>query len=177
MFGLYPAGASWTKLVASKANARALQQNLVERAGFVAGIFHQPFGQARGFAVAQRNGFIVLADSIESDQPELAVVPDVQLQNLLWSFNSGYAGQWSPRELQAMTGKADWNGVLTGSVADFAAVSEAVEHAAVGTLLKPAPAPAPSVATDPWPDDGNEAWLPADYLHDAPYQEVSSCVR
>ncbi|MBR8191567.1 hypothetical protein ACRPM7_05105 [Burkholderia vietnamiensis] len=174
MFGLYPAGANWTKFIACRTNVRTLQQSLVECAGFVAGIFHQPFGQQRGVVVAERNGFLVLADSIEADGAELVVVPDVQLQNLLWSFNSGYAGQWSPRELHALTGKADWNALLTHCAAEFRGLCEVVERAADGKLSKPAPAP--TAADVPWPDDGNEAWLPTEYLHDAPFQEASPCV-
>lgn len=71
MFGLYPAGPQWIKFFSSTVDARALQRSLVDDAGFTAGIFHQPFGTQRGFAVAQRERFLVLADSLERAEPEL----------------------------------------------------------------------------------------------------------
>ncbi|HDR8919686.1 hypothetical protein [Burkholderia vietnamiensis] len=175
MFGLYPAGPQWIKFFSSTVDARALQRSLVDDAGFTAGIFHQPFGTQRGFAVAQRERFLVLADSLERAEPELVVVPDVEMQNLLWSFNTGYSGQWSARELLALTGQSEWNGLIRAASTALASIGDTVEQAAAGRLSRPSVAPAPVMEI--WPDDGNEAWLPPDYTYDAPFQEELSCVR
>ncbi|MGU7775693.1 hypothetical protein ACV229_36760 [Burkholderia sp. MR1-5-21] len=175
MFGLYPAGPQWIKFYQSKANARALQQSLVDCREFVAGIFHQPFGAQRGFVVAQRDHFLVLADSMDTSEPEVVVVPDVELQNFLWSFNTGYAGQWSARELRALTGHGDWDSLIRASVSAFASIADDVQKAADGQLVKPVAAP--TLMTDGWPDDDDSPWLPADCMHDAPYQEVLPCAR
>ena len=179
MFGLYPAGSDWTRRFLSSAPARDVQQLLVNHAAFTAGIFHQPFGTDRGAVVAQRDSVLVLAAPADGDASEFAVVPDVQLQNLLWSFNQGYAMQWSDRELRVLTGCDGWDALLKKAAADFAKACDTVNAAIDGSLVKPVepPKPTPVIAArmPELPDDDDAPWLPSDYLHDAPGPEVLSC--
>jgi hypothetical protein len=180
MFGLYPAGSDWIQHIPANRPARELRQLLTEHAGFSAGMFHQPFGVSRGAVIAQKGAFLVLAESVESDTAELVVVPDVQLQNLLWSFERGYANQWSDRELRLLTGCDGWNALLVKSKAEFAAVCQAVRAADDGTLLKPAKpveATPDLLLSSPLPDDDDVPWLPSEYFHDEPGPEVTACAR
>lgn len=182
MFGLYPAGPSWVRHFSACVSARLLQQDLVTFAGFTASIFHQPFGVARGAALAQRDGCVVLADSSDSDKPAIVVVPDVAMQNLLWSFDTGYASQWSGRELKALTGCDDWAGLLRHASSQFAKVCADVERAVAGKLAEAAPVQTSPLAgtTDPvvsasFHNDDDAPWLPSDYFFDTPVPEVPSC--
>lgn len=182
MFGLYPAGSNWVRHYNATATARLLQQDLVKHAGFTAGIFHQPFGTARGAVLAQRDSCLVLSDFTESESPELVVVPDVEMQNLLWSFNSGYANQWSGRELKALTGCDDWDRLLKQATSQFAKVCDDVEKAVAGKLVQtPPPVPASKgdgpdqVVSASFHNDDDAPWLPSDYLFDSPVPEESSC--
>ena len=176
MFGLYPAGSSWVRHYNATAMARVLQQDLVKHAGFTAGIFHQPFGADRGAVLAQRDSCLVLTDSTESEKPELVVVPDVEMQNLLWSFNSGYASQWSGRELKALTGCDGWDSLLTHTAASFQKVCDDVQKAVDGTLVKPAepPKPDPVVAAS-FHNDEDMPWMSADDYFGGPVLEVPTC--
>ncbi|MFC0402976.1 hypothetical protein [Paraburkholderia rhizosphaerae] len=176
MFGLYPAGPSWIRHFNGSTQARELQQLLVKHAGFTAGIFHQPFGPDRGAVVAQKGSFLVLGSDIDAGNPELAVVPDVQTQNLLWSFNTGYANQWSDRELRALTGCTGWDALLRQVTAEFGAICTFVERALDGSLVPPAPQPDPLLSRM-LADDDDAPWLPSDYLFDSPMPEAPSCVR
>jgi hypothetical protein len=182
MFGLYPAGSNWVRHYNATATARLLQQDLVTHVRFTAGIFHQPFGVARGAVLAQRDSCLVLTDSIDSAKPELVVVPDVEMQNLLWSFNSGYANQWSGRELKVLTGCDNWDSVIRHASAQFAKVCDYVQKAVDGTFAKPAPAAVAPAAACPdavlsasFYNDDDAPWLPSDYLCDAPIPGGASC--
>jgi hypothetical protein len=177
MFGLYPAGPQWVRHFSAKTAPRSIQQLLTEHAGFTAGIFHQPFGDLRGAVLAQMGNCLVLASSVDSHSSDLAVVPDVQMQNLLWSLNCGYASQWGARELQALTGCDNWDALLRQASAEFSRVSEVVGKAVDGTLVKPAPAASPDpVVGVMYSNDDDAGWVPPDYLFDAPAMEVPSCV-
>jgi hypothetical protein len=176
MFGLYPAGPQWVRHFNAKQTPREIQQLLTEHAGFTAGIFHQPFGDQRGAVVAQKGNCLVLAAGVNAASSDLVVVPDVQMQNLLWSFNSGYANQWGARELHVLTRCDNWDALLKLASSEFAGVCDSVLRAAEGRLVPP-PAPA---APDPivgrmFSNDDDVAWLPSDYLFDAPGPEVPSC--
>ena len=184
MFGLYPAGSNWVRHYNATVSARLLQQDLVTYARFTAGIFHQPFGVERGAVLAQRDCCLVLAHSTGCDQPGIVVVPDVEMQNLLWSFNSGYANQWSGRELKALTGCDDWDRLVRQVTSQFSQVCDDVAKAVAGKLV-PAPAvevsagveaPDPVVPASLYNDD-DAPCLPSDYLHDSPEPKVPSCGR
>jgi hypothetical protein len=176
MFGLYPAGPIWTRYFTANAPVHEFQQLLVRHAGFTAGIFHQPFGTGRGAVIAQKGCFLVLGSTSNGNEPELAIVPDVQTQNLLWSFNVGYANQWSERELRALTGCSGWDVLLKQVGQEYASVCSFVERALDGSLIpaKPKPDPLLSRMLD---DDDNAVWLPPDYQFDSPMPEESSCGR
>ncbi|WGS55053.1 hypothetical protein LFL96_36875 (plasmid) [Paraburkholderia sp. D15] len=175
MFGLYPAGSNWVRHFNAAASARMLQHDLATYARFTAGIFFEPFGVERGAVIAQRDCCLVLADAINADEPEIVVVPDVEMQNLLWSFNSGYANQWSGRELKALTGCGSWDQVLKQASAQFAKVCDDVEKCIAGEFVKAstlvAANPDPSVPVSFYNDD-NAPVLPSDYLFDSPLPEV-----
>lgn len=181
MFGLYPAGASWVRHYNATSTVRSLQQDLVNHAGFTAGIFHQPFGAQRGAVLAQRDSCLVLAESPDSGQPAIVVVPDVEMQNLLWSFNSGYANQWGSRELTLLTGCDSWESVLKHSAAQFAKVCADVQQAVDGSLVRPAVVDAAAVAARPDPilsasfSNDDVPWLPSDYLFDSPVPRGATC--
>lgn len=176
MFGLYPAGPQWVRHFNANQPPRAIQQLLTEHAGFTAGIFHQPFGDCRGAVIAQKGNCLILAAAINADSSDLVAVPDVQTQNLLWSFHTGYANQWGARELHALTRCDNWDALLKLVSAEFADVCDSVRRAADGTLVKPAPVRTPDpVAGRMFSNDDDAAWVPADYLFDAPGPEVPTC--
>ncbi|PVX85731.1 hypothetical protein [Paraburkholderia unamae] len=179
MFGLYPSGPAWVRHFTATVPAREIQQLLVKHAGFVAGLFHQPFGAQRGAVIAQRNGFVVMTDDLEASHAELVVAPDVELTNLLWSQSSGYANQWSARELHALTGCDGWESLLKAAGNWFSRAGDDLALAVAGTLgAKPVAPAAPAI--DPvlsvsFPDDDDAPWLPSDYLHETPFAEGMSC--
>jgi len=183
MFGLYPAGPQWVRHFNAKRTPHEIRKVLMDHAGLGAGIFHTPFGEHRGAVLAQSGRFLILVSAVEATTAELAVVPDVQMQNLLWSFNTGYANQWGSRELLALTGVDNWDGLIRRNSAGYAAVCQVLSDAIDGSLEKRAAEKA-NTTTAPVPDqvigrmfsnDDDAAWLPSDYLYDAP-REVSRCV-
>lgn len=199
MFGLYPAGTRWVRHFSAARTPREIQKALTVHAGFSAGIFHQPFGENRGAVIAQKGRWLVLAESIDSASADLALVPDVQMQNLLWSFNSGYANQWGSRELRVLTGCDNWDALLRQASADYAQACDLVEGAVSGALEAKA---AEKVAADQlaaekvaavevadarrladpvvgtmYANDDDVPWLPSDYLFDAPHPEGASCAH
>ncbi|WP_225031073.1 hypothetical protein [Paraburkholderia sp. XV] len=193
MFGLYPAGAQWVRHFSANRAPRDIGKVLTAHAGFTAGIFHTPFGEHRGAVVAQSGRFLILTAAVNAAQAQLAVVPDVQMQNLLWSFETGYANQWGPRELLALTGVDNWDGLIRHTSAEYAAVCKAVGDAVDGSLERRAieaaaaaeaakaettstraATPDPAVGRMFYNDD-DAPWLPSDYLFDAP--EVQTCAH
>lgn len=195
MFGLYPAGAQWVRHFSATRAPRDIGKILTGHAGFNAGIYHTPFGEHRGAVIAQSGRFLVLAAAVNVALAELAVVPDVQMQNLLWSFETGYANQWGPRELLALTGVDNWNQLIQRTSAEFAAVCQSVSDAVDGTLEKRAAEAAEAAAAaaarnaeatkrSAMPDsiigqmfsnDDDAPWLPSDYFFDA--SEVQPCAH
>lgn len=195
MFGLYPAGAQWVRHFSADRAPRAIGKVLTGHAGFNAGIFHTPFGEHRGAVVAQSGQFLILAAAINVEKAELAVVPDVQMQNLLWSFETGYANQWGPRELLALTGVDNWNQLIQRISAEYAVVCQSVSDAVDGSLEKraleateaaaaaeQAKADAAQRAVVPdsivgqmFSNDDDARWLPSDYFFDA--SEVQPCAH
>ncbi|CAN7793877.1 hypothetical protein LJR267_009437 [Paraburkholderia hospita] len=195
MFGLYPAGAQWVRHFSANRAPRDIGKALTAHAGFTAGIFHTPFGEHRGAVIAQSGRFLVLTAAVNVAHAELAVVPDIQMQNLLWSFVTGYANQWGPRELLALTGVDNWDGLIRRTSAEYAAVCKSVGDAVDGSLEKRAieaaeaaaaaeAAKAEATARAATPDpvvgrmfysDDDAPWVPSDYLFDAP--EVQPCAH
>jgi hypothetical protein len=168
MFGLYPAGPNWVRTFqCHEKTARDMQRTLVEHAGFTAAIFHQPFGESRGAVLAQFGKLLVLSATTPRCI-DIAVTPTVEVQHLLWSYREGYATQWSPLEIRALTGHANWDELLTGTQRDFARVCDWVEGAIDGTLAAPqlpvamtndGAARSPDTVHVPFPNDDDEAFI------------------
>jgi hypothetical protein len=171
MFGLYPAGAQWCRQYISPSPGHVLRQRLAEVAGVEAGSMDEPFGPQRGAIIARHHEFLIMAGSVIAEN-EVVVVPDVQLQNLLWAFNTGHADQYSSLDLSVLTkGAVDsWEKLLTESNRHFRWTASLVEQAIANTLKKEQPeqkAP-PVTATDcdssipeiaSYADD---TWIPVD---------------
>ncbi|MBB5511167.1 hypothetical protein [Paraburkholderia atlantica] len=196
MFGLYPAGTQWVRHFTANRSPREIQKVLTDHAGYRASIFHLPFGEHRGAVIAQSDRFLILTAAVNAATADLAVVPDVQLQNLLWAFNTGYANQWGSRELLALTGVDNWDALIRRTSAAYAAVCRTVGEVVDGSLEKRAAEEAarvaaqatakaaepPAHAPDPivgrmFSNDDDAPWLPSDYLYDAPLQEVPTCAH
>jgi hypothetical protein len=193
MFGLYPAGAQWVRHYTANRAPRDIGKVLTGHAGFNAGIFHTPFGEHRGAVIAQSGRFLILAAAVNVARADLAVVPDVQMQNLLWSFETGYANQWGPRELLALTGVDNWNQLIQRTSAEYAAVCQSVSDAVDGSLEKRAAeiaeaaaaalkaetaqrtAMPDSIVGQMFSNDDDAPWLPSDYFFDA--SEVQPCAH
>ncbi|MEQ5844312.1 MULTISPECIES: hypothetical protein [Paraburkholderia] len=188
MFGLYPAGPDWVRHFDSTTPVRALQRALVDHGGFAAGIFHEPFGSTRGAVIAQKEMFLVMSHlpQLDEDGYQLVVVPGAEMQNLLWSFNTGYASQWSAREIRALTGCSGWEDLLRKASTGFGEVCDLVAKAIEGQLSEPADAPepvadmqaatvTPGLVTRAVPAqlelDDDVPWLPPEYLHDMSMEE------
>jgi len=181
MFGLYPAGPKWTRVFHSEKDARDVQRDLTQYAGFTAGLFHKPFGDQRGAVIAQRDGLLVV---VNPDHRQVAVVPDVSEQYLLWSDTKGYRDQWSTREVESLTGSSSWPDFLGAIERKFAAVCETVALAICGQLKEAPPAASevpqkdqidPDVAL--WEansGDSADAMLASNYFdHSYPMEEPS----
>lgn len=171
MFGLYPAGVRWTQSFTASTDAKSLQKLLVDHGVCTAALFHQPFGAQRGAVIAQRDGMLVLTHVVDADEAEIVVTPGVELQNLLWSFDSGYSSQWSARELRILTGCSDWDSMLQQTSEMFRRVCGTVQAAVEGTLGKPVTRPEPTLTVD----DEDVPFLPEDYLQPISLAEIQSC--
>ncbi|SAL84808.1 hypothetical protein AWB67_06776 [Caballeronia terrestris] len=137
MFGLYPAGPSWVRTFAlGDCSSRDLQKSLVDLAGFTAAIQHQPFGQYRGAVLAQFGQTLLLL-STTPGACEAAVTPTVEMQHLLWSYQEGYASQWSAAEIRSLTGHSGWSELLTNARHEFSRTCDQVAAAVDGTLQPP----------------------------------------
>ncbi|CAE6962846.1 hypothetical protein [Paraburkholderia domus] len=177
MFGIYPAGANWRRQFTSSEGALVIQERLTTFAGMEAGTLTEPFGRQRGAVIARHHGFLVMADMICMG-PEIVVVPDVHLQHLLWSFNTGNAEQWSGRELKVMTGSDldSWDALLIEASRKFRWTVNLVEQAIAGTLRKEEPQAAATAGSlvpelDSYPDD---SWVPV--FDHVPFDGDLSCV-
>jgi hypothetical protein len=164
MFGLYPAGPCWAKRFMSTISAEKVRECLVEIAGFAVGTLAEPFGKDRGAVIASHQGFLVMVET-DLEGTELIVVPDVQLQNLLWSMNSGYASQWSDREIKVLTGCDNWEDLLTESSRKLKFIGSMVEQAIEGKLVKVQPMVSPEASQPPADIDnrGDDSWAPSEY--------------
>jgi hypothetical protein len=178
MFGLYPAGPRWSKRFMSTINAGKVRECLVEVAGFAVGTLFEPFGKDRGAVIASHQGFLVMVET-DLEGVELVVVPDVQLQHLLWSMNSGCASQWSDREIKILTGCDNWDDLLKESSRKLKFISSMVEQAIEGKLVNVQPVEGPEVIQPPADvsSRGDESWVPSEYDYMVPvtYGEMS-CV-
>jgi hypothetical protein len=174
MFGLYPAGSEWIRTFAmNDQDMRDIQRSLVDHAAFTAAILHQPFGQQRGAVLAQSGQILVLSDT--TGERRIAVTPTVQMQHLLWSYQEGYATQWSAMEIRSLTGYQGWDELLTTARREFNRTCEKVAAAIAGTLDAPVVTEA---AVDPmhapFPNEDDEAFF-AQMAAISEAKEVGSC--
>jgi hypothetical protein len=180
MFGLYPAGPRWTRRFISGISAGQIRERLVEVASFTAGKLLEPFGKERGAVIASHQGFLVMVDT-DLNGTDVVVVPDVHLQNLLWSVNAGFASQWSDREIKLLTGLGGWNEMLQDSSRKLDFISGIVEQAIDGRLVKPQPVESRATPQQQ-PGDGefpgDESWIPSDYDYLVPVTQGDAiCVH
>jgi hypothetical protein len=166
MFGLYPAGPQWVRRFVSSISAAEVRHLLVEVASFTAGALMEPFGKERGAVIASHQGFLVMVDT-GLHGTELVVAPDVQLQSLLWSMNSGFGGQWSNREIKLLTGHGGWDDLLKDTSQKLASISKIVEQAIDGLLVKQQAPVSQATSQQPAESDtfGGEPWDPSSYAH------------
>jgi hypothetical protein len=158
MFGLYPAGPTWVRTFAlGDCSPRDLQKALVDWAGFTAAIHHQPFGQHRGAVLAQFGRTLLLL-ATTPDACEIAVTPTVEMQHLLWSYQEGYASQWSVAEIHSLTGFSGWSELLMNARREFGTVCDQVAAALDGTLQAPPRAIASADLNEPFPNEDDDAF-------------------
>lgn len=158
MFGLYPAGPEWVRTFSLGDNtARDIQKLLVDLAGFTAAIQHQPFGQHRGAVLAQFNQTLLLLATTPG-VTEVAITPTVEMQHLLWSYQEGYASQWSVEEIRSLTGHTGWSELLTNARREFSRVCDHVSSALDGTLLATKLAVVPVDVNASFPNEDDDAF-------------------
>lgn len=158
MFGLYPAGPEWVRSFSLADNSASdIQKALVDFAGFNTAIQHQPFGQHRGAVLAQFGQTLLLLATTPG-ATEVAVTPTVQMQHLLWSYQEGYASQWSSAEIRSLTGYSGWSELLTNARREFSRACDHVSSALDGRLRAP---PRAVVSTDlnaSFPNEDDDAF-------------------
>ncbi|WP_321794769.1 hypothetical protein [Caballeronia sp. J97] len=175
MFGLYPAGPEWVRSFSLANNAaRDIQKSLVDFAGFTPAIQHQPFGHDRGAVLAQLGQTLLLLATTPG-ATEIAITPSVQMQHLLWSYQEGYASQWSAAEIHGLSGYSGWSELLTNARREFSRACDHVSAALAGTLCAPICAPQRAVvAADlnaSFPNEDDDAF----YAQMAAVVEGASC--
>ncbi|MDR5826098.1 hypothetical protein [Caballeronia sp. LZ043] len=158
MFGLYPAGPEWVRAFAlGDCAAGDVQKALVDCAGFTIAIQHQPFGQHRGAVLAQFGQMLLLLATTPGTA-EVAVTPTVQMQHLLWSYQQGYASQWSAAEIRSITGYSGWPELLTNARREFSRACDYVSSAMDGTLRVPERVAVATELNTSFPDDEDDAF-------------------
>ncbi|WP_320534293.1 hypothetical protein [Robbsia andropogonis] len=133
MFGLYPAGQKWASFLDCRRDVILVARDLASIAGHMACLHHEPFGPGRGCLIAQSNHILVLTNS---DSTQLAVVPSIDSQYLIWSFENGLKDQWSQQELTALVQAPDWDAFLHRLREQFVLVTEQVRQAVAGLLVR-----------------------------------------
>lgn len=168
---LYHAGPQWVHVVEALVPRTDLAKVLCDHHGFTQCMLYEPFGTGRGAVIAKRDHMVVMDIGADGDTHWYAVAPTKELQDLIWSFSNGFAGQWSTLELKIITGHGDWPALLEMAGRQFSDAACVVERAIAGPAKD-----APSVQE--LPDfDGNAIELPPDYLHPLSGTEVIECVH
>lgn len=158
MFGLYPAGPEWVRSFSLADNtARDIQKSLVDFAGFTSAIQHQPFGQHRGAVLAQFGQTLLLLATTPV-AAEVAITPTVQMQHLLWSYQQGYASQWSAAEIRSLTGYSGWPDLLTNARREFSRACDQVSSALDRTLREPQRAVVSTDLNASFPNEDDDAF-------------------
>ncbi|MGX6566741.1 hypothetical protein [Cupriavidus necator] len=157
---LYHAGPKWLHVEESAMTRTDLAKRLCENHQFTQCMMYEPFGRGRGAVIAKRDHILVMAIATDGGNTWYSVAPSKELQDLIWSFSNGFAGQWSALELRAMTGLDDWKALLQIAGVQFAAAVRSVERAITGLPEQDVPAVAEMPVFD-----GDAMELPSDYLH------------
>ncbi|CAG2159767.1 hypothetical protein [Cupriavidus numazuensis] len=167
---LYHAGPQWAQIFEADLTQSELATRLCTDHGFVRGALYEPFGPGRGAVVAQRDHMLVMALCAEGNRTWFSVAPSKEIQDLLWSFSNGYASQWSPLELKAISGCEDWGALQQRVHKQFAQVVRSVERAIHGAPEHDAAPEMPSY-------DGDVLEVPSDYLASMTGEEVIECAH
>ncbi|MFC4518500.1 hypothetical protein [Cupriavidus pinatubonensis] len=157
---LYHAGPNWLHVEESATTRTDLAKRLCENHQFTQCMMYEPFGHGRGAVIARRDHMLVMAITTGGGNTWYAVAPSKELQDLIWSFSNGFAGQWSALELRAVTGLDDWTALLQMAGVQFAAAVRSVARAIAGQPERELPATAEMPVFD-----GDAMELPSDYLH------------
>ncbi len=106
---LYHAGPSWVHVAEAAMVRTDLAKRLCDSHGFTQCMLYEPFGRDRGAVIAKRGHMLVMAIGADGGNTWFSVAPSKALQDLIWSFSNGFAGQWAPWNLRPslvwMTGR------------------------------------------------------------------------
>lgn len=168
---LYHAGPQWVQVFETLVNRTDLAKALCEQHGFTQCMLYEPFGAGRGAVIAKRGHMVVMDIGADGGAHWYAVAPAKELQDLIWSFSNGFAGQWSALELKIISGHGDWKPLLEMAGRQFSDVVRIVEQ----TIAGPAQDSHPVQQLTDFNDDAME--VPADYFHSLSSTEVVECVH
>lgn len=168
---LYHAGPQWVHVFEALVNRAVLAKALHEQHGFTQCMLYEPFGAGRGAVIAKRGHMVVMALGADNGTEWYAVAPSKELQDLIWSFSNGFAGQWSALELKVITGHDDWKSLLAMAGHQFSDVVDVVQR----TIDGPTHADPAEPILDPF--YGNALEVPADYLYSLSGEEIAECVH
>ena len=169
---LYHAGPEWAEIVEATVSQPDLTNRLCENHGFTPCTRYEPFGPGRGAVIAKRDHMLVMTIETDGKTTWFALAPSKELQDLLWSFSNGFAGQWSALELKAITGYDDWNALLRMAGDQFQAAVRSVERAIEGRPERDIPE---TTAMPVFEGDAME--VPADYLFSMDGSEMTECAH
>jgi hypothetical protein len=169
---LYHAGPSWVHVAEAALARTELAKRLCDQHGFTQCMLYEPFGRDRGAVIAKREHMLVMAIATDGGNTWFSVAPSKEMQDLIWSFSNGFAGQWSALELKAITGLDDWKALLEMAASQFSAAVRSVERAIAGQPEQDMPA-VPELPVF----EGEAMEVPADYLHSFTGAEVAECAH
>jgi len=169
---LYHAGPKWVHIAEAAMMRTDLAKRLCDDHGFTQCMLYEPFGRTRGAVIAKRGHMLVMAIGTDGGNTWFSVAPSKELQDLIWSFSNGFAGQWSALELKVITGLDDWKALLEMAGRQFAAAVRSVDRAIAGQPEQDVQANPELVVFD-----GDAMEVPADYLHSFSGTEVVECAH
>ncbi|SPK77495.1 conserved protein of unknown function (plasmid) [Cupriavidus taiwanensis] len=169
---LYHAGPSWVHVAEAALARTELAKRLCDQHGFTQCMLYEPFGRDRGAVIAKREHMLVMAIATDGGNTWFSVAPSKEMQDLIWSFSNGFAGQWSALELKAIAGLDDWKALLEMAASQFSAAVRSVERAIAGQPEEDMPE-APELPVF----EGEAMEVPADYLHSFTGAEVAECAH
>ncbi|ODV44180.1 hypothetical protein AWV79_10420 [Cupriavidus sp. UYMMa02A] len=169
---LYHAGPSWVHVAEAAIVRTVLAKRLCDSHGFTQCMLYEPFGRDRGAVIATRGHMLVMAIGTDGGNTWFSVAPSKELQDLIWSFSNGFAGQWSALELKAIAGLDDWKALLELAGRQFSAAVRSVERA----IADQPEQDVPDTPEQPM-FEGDVMEVPADYLHSFNGTEAVECAH